>query len=109
MKLRMLNPHVLTLTRVLDVTGRRRGPAWPEVPEGGRVLLFLMGPGLDVRGRDGAIGLEEGNFPVFRIGWPWGRDGVSGSMSNWRKALASLSVKYRVFPGGRDPRFRGPN
>ena len=42
--------------------------AWPVVPEGDRVLLFLMGFGFVARGLDEFAGLEEGNFPVALIG-----------------------------------------
>jgi len=109
MKLNMLNTQVLTLTRVLPVIGRRRGPGWPEVPEGENVFFLLMGFGFAGPGRDGPVGVEDGNFLVLLIGWRFGRRGVAGAMSKWRRSFASLSVKYRICPGGRVPRFSGPN
>lgn len=65
MKQRKLNAYVLALTRVLDVTGRRRNRAWPVVPEGDDVLFPLAGLGFVGRGRDDVPGLEEGRFPVL--------------------------------------------
>lgn len=146
------------LTRVLDVTGCRRGCVWPVVPEGDCVFFLLTGFGFARRGRKGAASVEGENFPIFfggrfgQCGFAWavrpkgdgvllllmefnfagrgrkgaasvegenflvfligsrfGRRGVSGAMSKWRKSFASLSVKYRVCPGGRVPRFSGPN
>lgn len=93
MKLKMFNTQVLTLTRVLDVMGGRRGRGWPVVPPGFCVLLLLMEFGFAERGRDGTADLDGGYFPVLLTGWRFGRGGVAGAMSKCRKALASLSVK----------------
>ena len=82
---------------------------WVVVLAGERVLLLPMGFGFAKRGRAEIVDLVEGNSSVLLLGWPCKGGGVSGAINKWRRSFASLSVKYRVWPGGRVPRFSGPN
>ena len=102
--------------RLLGARVGQVGRAWAVGLEGACGLLLLGPVGVARRGRAEAAGLDVGNFSVLLIGCLVGIlgclvgiRGVSGAMSKWRKSFASLSVKYRVWPGGRVPRFRGPN
>lgn len=105
----MVKAQFLSFTRVLDVTVRRCARAWPGVSDGDVDLILLTGGGFVGRDRNGAADAGGRKFPILLIGWRLGRRDVSGSMSKWRKAFASLSVKYRVWLGGRVPSFKGPN
>ena len=104
-----MKAQALSFTRVLDVTVLRCARAWPGVPDGDIDFLLLSGGCFVGRGRNRVADAGGSKFPLFLIGWRLGKSGVLDSMSKWRRAFASLSVKYRVWPGGRVPRFNGPN
>ena len=88
------------LTRVLDVTGCRRGCVLPVVPEGDCVFFLLMGLAFARRGRKGAASVEGENFPIF-FGVRFGQCGFDLAVRPNGEACCMLLMEFDFAGRGR--------